>query len=300
MKKLLNKELIIGLSVIVAIAILIFGIDYLKGINMLSPTNYYYVNCENVSGLEVSAPVSINGYKVGQVRELTYDFEHPGKIKVLLAVDKQLRIPDDSYAELSSTLMGGGFIDIKMGRSSKYLEIGSDIRTEQASDLMQTLSADIMPTVTAIIPKIDSLITNLNRLTADPALSKSIGRLDGITANILGMTQGLNGTVQRDIPAVMHSARGITTKADSICYNLMLLSRELKQLPLNTTMDNINQVSANLADFSKQLNDQNSTLGKLTTDAELYNKLNRVSADIDSLIVDIKKNPKRYISIKLL
>lgn len=129
MKKLATKEFIIGLSVIVAILVLIFGIDYLKGINMLSPANFYYVYYDNVSGLEVSAPVSIDGYKVGQVREITYDYENPGKIKVLLAVDKKLRIPENSYAIMSATLMSGSIIDIKMGDSKRCLR--SDRRSRQ-------------------------------------------------------------------------------------------------------------------------------------------------------------------------
>ena len=79
MKKLVSKEFVIGISVIAALVVLFFGIDYLKGVNLMNPTNYYYVSYSNVSGLESSAPVSINGYKVGQVRELTYDYEHPGR-----------------------------------------------------------------------------------------------------------------------------------------------------------------------------------------------------------------------------
>lgn len=307
MKKLLNKELIIGVCVIAAIAILIVGIEYLKGINMFSPANFYYVNYDNVSGLEVSAPVSIDGYKVGQVRELSYDYEHPGKIKVLLAVNKQLRIPEDSYAQLNSTLMGGGYVDIKMGQSKRMLEVGSDIQVRPSRDLMQSLSSDIMPAVNSILPKVDSLIYNLNLLAGDPALVTSIRRFDGITANLdgisrnaLALSQGLNTTVQKDVPYVMRNARHLTTKLDSVSANLMALSYNLKMLPIDATMDNVNQITENLRTFSNQLNSQNSTLGMLTSDPELYNKLNRVTADIDSLILDIKKNPKRYISIKLL
>ena len=106
--------------------------------------------------------------------------------------------------------------------------------------------------------------------------------------------------MRKDVPAFMHSARSVTTKIDTVSANLVALSAQLKQLPLSSTMDNVNEVTANLVRFSNQLNDQSSTLGKLTNDPELYNRLNRVTADIDSLILDIKKNPKRYISIKLL
>lgn len=307
MKKIVNKELIIGVSVIAAIAILVFGIEYLKGINMFSPANFYYVDYDNVSGLEVSAPVSIDGYKVGQVREITFDYDHPGKIKVLLAVDKKLRIPEDSHASLNSTLMGGGFVEINMGVSKKMLEVGSSIPASDSHGLMESLSQDIMPAVNSILPKVDSLVYNLNRLAGDPALTLAVRRFDGISANIQGvsanaltLSRSLAGTVQRDVPAVMGNARRITTRIDSISADLQALSCQLKQLPINSTMDNVNELAENLRKFSAQLNDPNSTLGLLTTDPELYNKLNRVTADIDSLIVDIKKNPKRYISIKLL
>lgn len=307
MKKIINKELVIGISVIATIAILVFGIDYLKGINLFSPANFYYVNYDNVSGLEVSAPVSIDGYKVGQVREISFDYDHPGKIKVLLALDKKLRIPEDSYASLNSSLMGGGYVEISLGQSKKMLEVGSDIKAEASSGLMAKLNNEIMPTVNSILPRIDSLVYNLNRVASDPAISVAIHRLDGITAdlagvsaNALSLSRSLNATVQRDVPTVMTNARHITTKLDSVSANLYALSAQLKSLPINSTMENVNSISENLNKFSKQLNDPNSTLGMLTNDPELYNRINRVAADVDSLIVDIKKNPKRYISIKLL
>ncbi|MDE6393439.1 MAG: MlaD family protein [Muribaculaceae bacterium] len=299
MKKLFSKELIIGLSVILAIVILVFGIEYLKGINMFSPANFYYVSYNNVSGLEVSAPVTIDGYKVGQVREITYDYDNPGKIKVLLAVNKKLRVPEDSYAVLASTLMSGGYIDIKMGSSKKMLAVGSDIATKEVPGLMDALASDVVPAVNSILPRIDSLLYNLNRIAGDPALAQSISRLDGITGNILSVTEGLDGAMKRDVPGVMRNARSITTRLDTVSANLAALSSQLRQLPISTTMDNVNEVTENLVRFSDQLNSQTSTLGKLTNDPELYDRLNKVSADIDSLVLDIKKNPKRYISIKL-
>lgn len=135
---------------------------------------------------------------------------------------------------------------------------------------------------------------------ADPALTAAIKNLDGISTNLLYTSQGLNKTMNRDVPVIAGNAAKLTVQLDTIVGNLGQLSYQLKALPLNATVDNVNSLTANLSAFSKQLNDKNSTLGLLTSDPELYNKLNRVTADIDSLIVDIKKNPKRYISIKLL
>lgn len=300
MKKLVNKELIIGISVIVALVVLFMGINYLKGVNLLNPTNFYYAEYDNVSGLEVSAPVTVNGFKVGQVREITYDYDHPGKIKVLLAVNDKLKVPEDSYAVLASTLLSGGYVDIKIGQSKRFLEKGGELKTQAGSDLMASLSNDVMPAVNSILPRIDSIVYNLNTLVADPSLRRSIVNLDGITTNFLGVSQGLNTTIRRDVPFIMRNAGSATTKIDSICTNLAMLSYNLKELPLTQTVDNVNGVINNLQQFSSTLNNEASTLGKLTNDPELYNRLNKVTADIDSLIIDIKKNPKRYISIKLL
>ena len=295
-----NKEFKIGLSVIVAIAVLIFGIDYLKGINLFTPSNYYIAEYDNVAGLEVSAPVTIDGFKVGQVRELNFNYEKPGKIQVVLALDKHLNVPEDTYAQLASSLLSGASVELKMGHSTKMLEKGSVIKTRGVSDIMDALANDLMPQVNSILPKIDSLLYNLNMLVADPALAASIGRLDGITGNLLATSQGLSTTMNREVPGLMNNARHISTTLDTVAGNLGTLSYQLRTLPLNATMDNVRDITANLEKFSQSLNNQNSSLSKLTSDPELYNRLNRVAADVDSLIVDIKKNPKRYISIKLL
>ena len=300
MKKILTKEFGIGISVIVAILILIFGIDYLKGINLFKPANFYIATYTNVSGLELSAPVVVDGYKVGQVRDIRFDYQNPGKIEVLLALNKNLHLPKDSKALIASTMLSGSFIDIKLGSSKEMIPVGGSVETMYAPDLMGNVTEQLMPSVNRILPRVDSLLANLNRLVADPALSQSISRLDGITSDILAATSGLRVTLNRDVPAITGNAARVVYNIDTITSNLSSLSSQLKELPLSSTMSNVEEVTRNLMAFSNQLNSQTSTLGLLMNDPELYNKLNRVTSDVDSLIVDIKKNPKRYISIKLL
>lgn len=300
MKRLFSKEFKIGISVIVAILILVFGIDYLKGINLFTPANFYIAEYDNVAGLEISAPVTIDGFKVGQVREINFDYEKPGKIQVVLALDKKLNVPSDSYATLTPTLLSGTMVTLNLGKNSQMLERGGIIKTHESKDFMESISSDLMPQINSILPKIDSLLYNVNMLVADPALAASIGRLDGITGNLLSTTAGLNSTMNREVPIIMRNANHITYSLDTVVGNLGSLSYQLKTLPLNPTMENVQAITANLERFSAELNNPNSTLTKLTSDPELYNRVNRVAADVDSLIVDIKKNPKRYISIKLL
>lgn len=300
MKKIFNREFVIGLSVIMAILILVFGIDYLKGINLFRPSHYYTAYYDNVDELSVSSPVLINGYKVGQVRELNFDYKRPGKIEVVLALDKNLELPEGTRAEIGTTLLSGARIELAVGKGPKSIPFGSELPTGSKAGLMTAVQDGLMPAITSILPKVDSLLYNLNQIAGNPAIGQSINRLDGITADLLATTGGLNTMMNKQVPAIAGNAARATQGLDTIVNNLGLLSYQLKSLPLNTTVDNVNQLTANLSDFSKQLTDKNSTLGLLTSDPELYNRLNQVSADIDSLIVDIKKNPKRYISIKLL
>lgn len=300
MKKLLNKEFAIGASVIAAIVILVFGIDYLKGINLFKPANFYIVAYDNVAGLETAAPVTIQGYKVGQVREIRFPYDRPGKVEVHVALDKNLHLPEGSVATLTPSLLGGPSIEITLGKNNRMIPVGGELQAAEKADMMSGVTDNLMPKVMEVIPQIDSLLGNLNRLTGDPALLAAIQRLDAITANLEATASGLNTTIGRELPVIMRNASKMTHTLDTTTANLADLSFRLKTLPLDATMSNVNDLTANLKQFSQQLNDPNSSLGKLTNDPELYNRLNRVAADVDSLIVDIKKNPKRYISIKLL
>lgn len=300
MKKIATKEFIIGLCVMIALVVLFFGIDFLRGINLFQPTNYYHASYCNVAGLEVAAPVTVDGYKVGQVREINFNYENPGIVDVVIAVDEKLSLPVDSRAVIESGLMSGASVKIIMGKESAKIPVGGEVQTAVIPDLMSALSTDVMPNVGNILAQVDSLVRNLNTLIADPALANAVKSLDAITANVELATVGLNNTMNNQLPGIMDNAGKITTNLDVVVNDLAVLSAQLKALPLQSTMDNVNATTANLSTFSAQLNDKNSTLGMLMNDPQLYNQLNRVTADIDSLIVDIKRNPKRYISIKLL
>ena len=300
MKRIFTKEVIIGLCVALAIVILCFGIEFLKGINVFKPANFYIAEYENVEGLEVAAPVTIDGYKVGQVREINFNYENPGKIQVLIAVNKQLHLPVDSKAFIGSTLLSGSYVEIKLGKSEEMLPLGGEIMSGVTPDLMSSLSNEVLPSVSAMVPKIDSLLVSVNKLASDPALEASIKNIETITGNLSSTSQSLNTLMKHQVPGVLNSASVAMTNLDTITANLSLLSEELNRLPLNQTVENVNGLTANLVKFTGNLNNPNSTLGELTQDSELYDRLNRLTSDIDSLIIDIKKNPKRYISIKLL
>lgn len=307
MKKIFSKEVIIGLCVIVALVILFFGINYLKGINLFKSANFYYVSYNNIAGLETAAPVTIDGYKVGQVRDIKFNYDNPGTIKVALALNENLKVPEDSYAVIEQGLLNGASVVIRLGQSKKLIPIGGEIKGEVAKGMMDAVTQDIMPQVNDLLPTVNSLMTNLNQtagnlntLSANPALAASVGRLNRITENIVNLTTALDQSLGSGVPALMSNTTRITQRLDSVARDLAQLSAELKTLPLSGTMDDVKATTANLRQLSENINNPDGTLGLLMNDPQLYRQLNQVTADIDSLLVDIKKNPKRYISIKLL
>ena len=269
MKKYFSKEVIIGFCVISAIVILVIGIEYLKGINIFKPANFYIAEYENVMGLETAAPVMIDGYKVGQVREMNFNYENPGKIEVVLALNKNLRVPKGSKAIIGSTLLSGSYIEIEMGSSSEFVEIGGTLETGMSPDLMSSLGESIMPAVDNILPKVDSLLVSLNRLVGDEALLASVRNVEKITENIDHATANLDVLMNRQVPGIVNNIGGVASNLDTLSQDLLALSSQLKTMPLNSTMENIYDLTANLSKFSNQLNDRNSSLGLLMNDPEL-------------------------------
>lgn len=298
MKKIFRKEVIIGICVLVALAILILGIDFLKGVNVFKPTNYYYASFENVEGLAVSSPVMLNGFKVGQVREMEYEFDNPGHVLVEMSLDSRLKVPQGSKAVLGTDILGTASIVLHLSKSATDHSVGDRLIGENSSSLLAS-AGDMLPAVQQIFPKIDTLLTNLNAVVADPALTASVKRLDAISANLQTTTQRLAAATAQLGP-IATDVKQITGNTSNITSDLAQLSGQMKNLPLDSLVADLQTTTANLRTLSDELGKPNSTLGRLINDPSLYDNLNTTISSLDSLFVDIKKNPKRYISIKLL
>ncbi|MGM9845942.1 MAG: MlaD family protein [Muribaculaceae bacterium] len=299
MKKIFRKEVLIGLTAAVAMAILFIGIDFLKGVNVFKAANYYYATYTNVNGLAQSAPVTLNGFKVGQVRELSYDYDNPGHVNVELSLDRELKLPLGTRAVLASDLLGTASITLEFTDSKSYHAVGDKLEGVVQAGLMDNVSKELMPSVAAIFPKIDSLLTTVNTLVSDPALAASVQRLNAITANLEATTRSIHGVVA-SLPPVVNNVKSITGNFDAASADIAAVTTNLRNVPLDSIADNLAATTANLRLLTEQLNNPNSTLGLLTHDKALYNNLNTTISSLDSLFVDIKRNPKRYISIKLL
>lgn len=306
MKKTFSKELLIGLCVLATLLILFFGIDYLKGINVFKAANYYYASYTDVAGLAQSAPVTVNGYKVGLVREIEYEYDNPGHVKVELSLDRKLKVPTGTEAVLVTDMLGTSSIELKMASGKEYHAVGDKLIGVNSKGLMDNVSNEILPAVGSMVPKIDSLLTAVTALVTDPAMTSSVKRLDNIMANLETSTRQLSAVmasvpnIAGDAKVTMGNVREISQNLTGLSADLSAAAAELKKMPLDSTLNNVYRITANLEYITRQLNSKNSSAGLLLTDPTLYNNLVNATASVDSLLIDIKKNPKRYISIKLL
>ena len=297
MKRYFSKEALIAITVIISLCILYFGIEYLKGINLFKPANFYYAKFEKVDGLAVSAPVTINGFQVGQVREINYDYEK-NDISVLLSLNKDLRIPKESNVKLSVDMLGTAQLVLTLSDATEYYNVGDEIPTGVVAGLMDAIGG-ALPQVNNLLPKIDSILTSINTILANPALNNSDSRLDAITADLQSSSNDLKRLMHNQVPGIMNNVNGITANLNSTTANINDLSADLRNMPLKETVDNANATMANLKLLSDNLNNKNSSLGLLMNDPTLYRHLDNAIASLDTLLTDLQRNPKRYVTFKV-
>lgn len=299
MKSILRKEVIIGIVVIVTLVLLIFGINFLKGVNIFKATNYYNTVFTDAEGLAQSSPVTLNGFKVGIVREIGYDYAHPGQVLVELSLDKELRLPHGSTATVNTDILGTASVILHLGNAAEgFYAVGDTIPGIAKGGLMSTISQEVMPNVRQMMGKIDSLVSSLNALASNPGLHAAATRMDEITLEATQMLKEVNAILKSVRPAV-GKFNGIAQNVDTITGNLATVSGQLSNANVDQLVARLQTTADNLASLTAKLNSDDSTIGLLSKDPSLYNNLNSAAASLDSLLVDVKANPKRYIHIKV-
>ncbi len=298
MKKIFTREITMGLILFISLAVLFFGIDYLKGINVFKMSNLYYASFSDVTGLTVATPVTINGYKVGQVTDIQYQYDKPGQIAVEIDMDKNFKLTKGSKLQLSTSVLGTAMLTVDMAPGNEFISNTDTIPGERAGDLMAELSTDVIPAVIDMLPKLNSILAHVDTLVSNPALEKSITRLDGVSRNLEVLSKNLAVTSGK-IDPVIANAGDITADLAQISGDLKVLSAELKNIPLKETMQNVETTTSNLAQITGKVNSKDSSLGMLLNDKGLYNHIDATIVSLDSIIVDLRKNPKKYVNFKL-
>ena len=290
--KYLTKEVKIACVGIVAVVILFFGINFLKGINMFKATNYYYVAYDNIGGLTVSSPVYADGYNIGIVRSIAYDHERPGNVTVEIEVEDGLRIPKGSEAELVTEMLGTVKMNLLLANNPRErVEVGDTIPGHGNNGLMGE-AQKMIPVIQQMLPKMDSILVSLNKLLADPALTETLHNARRITDNLTVTTSQINNLMENDIPQ-------LTGKLNHISDNFVTISDNLTQTDYDAMLRRVDATLANISAVTDKLNSRDNNLGLLLNDTTLYHNLNRTTSGAATLLEDLKAHPKRYVHFSL-
>ena len=289
--KFFTKEVKIALTAILGIVVLFYGLQFLKGLTVFSNDDSYYVTFTDVSGLSASSPVYANGYKVGVVKDIVYDYSPQGKIVAVMGLDKNMRVPQGTRAEIASDLLGNIKVNLVLSSDPLHMLASGDTISGGAEEGMMSKLGAMMPAIEAIIPKLDSIMTSLNILLADPALRNTLHNVEGMTGNLNATSQNLralSASLNRDVPGMM-------TKANGVLDNTQQLTQNLSQVDVAALTESVNKTLENVEQMTKKLNSNEGTLGLLMRDATLYKNLSSTAASADSLLIDLKAHPKRYV-----
>ena len=287
----ITKEIKIALVAIVGILIMYFGINFLKGINLFSTNNYYYMTFDDIQGLGASTPIYADGYKVGTVDAVEFNYNQSGPIKVKADIDQSLRIPKGSQAEIVKDLMGNLQVNILLANNPRErIEPGGIIPGAVNAGVMGK-AAEMVPAIEKMLPKLDSILASVNALLADPALAATLHNAQTITNNLTVSTRELNtlmADLNKQVPGMINRANGVLDNTGKLTSNLAALD-------VQGTLDRVNKTLENAQEFTDKLNSNKGSLGLLMNDTQLYDNMNATMRNADSLVIDLKQHPKRYV-----
>lgn len=289
--KYFTKEVKIAIVAIVGLVVLFLGMNFLKGLDLFSSDNRYYISFRDISGLSSSSPIYADGYKVGVVRGIVYDYSQSKDIIVEADINKDMRIPKGSSAEIVSDLMGNVKINLLLASNPRERVNPGETIVGGINDGAMGQMKDLIPVVQDMLPKLDSILASVNLLLQDPAIANSLHNVETVTGNLTVSTRRLNtllGTLNSRMP-------GLLAKADGVMDNAQVVTSNLSKVDVEGTMSKVNATLDNVQAFTDQLNNNTGSLGLLMRDPNLYYNLNATVKSADSLLIDLKSHPKRYV-----
>lgn len=310
------RHIFTGLTFIIALALFIYGYNYLKGKNILNKQTIFYAQYEEISGLEIANPVLINGLRVGQVNELYFDPSMNGDIIVVLMIEKPFPIPKDSWARIiSADIMGSKAVDLDLGSSSELAMSGDTLRTSLEASLRDEVNKQVQPIKNKaenLLSSIDSLVVAIQTVFNESAvenLTKSFNDIRLTFANLQSTTSNIDTLVDQEgnrissilenIDSLSYTLKQNRDNISTIISNFETISDSLAKSDIPGTFNRANKSLDKLEAILAQIESGEGSLGMLLYNDTLYMEVNRSAEELNKLLEDIRLNPKRYVKFSL-
>lgn len=295
-----NKELKVGLFSAVAIVLLYFGFNYLKGIDFFQSKKIYYAVYDNINQLAISNPVLVNGYAVGRVSHIKILQKRNNHVLVELEIDSDIVLTDATKAILNSELLGGKSVILKIVHSEKNLKPGDTLKTEVAKGMFDVLSE----TATPVATDLQSTLRKFNEAVDN--LSKNFGKLDVIFTKLQSTPDLLNKTlvttnskIEELSGAFKIDAEKLSATLDELkptLANFKVVSDSLKRVELNKTLLKTQQALTSLNETLGKMKKNNNTVGRLMTEDSLYVNMNKLIQSLNKLSDHFNTNPRHFMA----
>jgi len=306
----MNKELKIGLVAIITIGALFIGVNYLKGLNILSSRITYYAQYENIGGLQVGSSVLVNGYKVGTVSNIDLLIENNQQLLVTISIEKVFAVPSNTICKIvNQDLMGTKGISLFLGDATDFLAEGDTLNGGIEGSLQDEVNAQILPLknkAEQLIGSMDSVMmivtAVLNKDTRE-SLRNSLQSLDKtfflITETMIKLDSMVAVNDER-ITKVVNNLESITSNLESsnldiknILTNFSTLSDTLAKADIASTLKNISSIT-------NKINNSEGSIGLLLKDEKIYNNFEKSTRELAELLEDFKKHPSRYVNFSII
>ncbi|MDN4752959.1 MlaD family protein [Porphyromonadaceae bacterium W3.11] len=294
--KLGNKEksIWIGITTVATLLMFYFGFNFLKGIKIFDKAEMYYVTFKDLQGIDLSSKVTLNGYKVGNVRTIDFDYTGMDGAVLTVALDKSLELPKGVKASITANPLGGAVIVLKLPKDVQegIVNPHDTITGIPSEDLMGKLNNQLLPNLNKATLSLDTLIYNLNLFATDPAIKETVVAVKQSANAIQTSTQKIDKMIAQEIPTILDNIDASTKSIAEMTGKLNESDLELVVADLSTTVKD-------LKGFISKLNSDQGSIGQLINDPQLYNRLIKTTESADSLLLDIQSNPKKYVHFSI-
>lgn len=299
-----SKELKIGVFVVVILTASFFLINYLRGEDIMNREIELVSQYDNVEGLVASAPVFIKGYKAGKVSEVLYQPES-GNFKVTCSIKKEFAIPADSRMTIYAVdIMGGKGVRIDLGSSEDMAKDGDMLQPAFEPGLMDGLSAGIGPLLDKVNHTLDSLgvtVSGVNRVLSEKntaSISRTVAHLERTMADVRQVVANVEGK-SKELDQFVDALSAFAGKLDGLAAKVDTTMTGVKDFVGTLNESDIDSLVVSFRELLENINDPNGTIGKLLNDGSVYDSVDSLLNDVDTLVRKIQENPKKYIRISV-